>query len=342
MLDKHNKFVYTYVSDENFAWICGLSIMSLLSHNPGAEIYLLKTGFSEKSEKQMNEIAEKYHGTIHMLEIKESHRMDILNLRKWSSIVFVRLFLNEYLPEDIDRVLYLDCDTMIRGSLKDLSQMDLKGAVIAGSQDCLSSTYRRNIGLKPNDPYINAGVVLFDMVRIREMPMRKLISDFLSTHYYSNSYGDQDVINAIFKGHILVLPMQYNVLSVNYYWNYRELKLLRRPSRFYSENEFRTGIRDPLIVHFTGHVWCRRPWYLDSNHPLTDEFQKYLKESPWADHVLLKTKKSSKTVLFNVLFHLPRRIFLTLHGILHAFVFPWYKGILQKIKGHKMKEQFFN
>ncbi|WP_330847969.1 glycosyltransferase family 8 protein, partial [Streptococcus suis] len=84
---------------------------------------------------------------------------------------YFRILLPSQLPE-LDRILYLDCDILVKGSLNPLWESDLTHHYLAGVNelDMLhdNSDYRQKIGFTPQDIYVNAGVLLFNLELMRQ------------------------------------------------------------------------------------------------------------------------------------------------------------------------------
>lgn len=162
--------------------------------------------------------------------------------------------------------------------------MGYKGKDFWGVKDCIGSTYKKNIGMKKNKPYVNAGVLIIDLVNLRRIDIRKAIDKYMGKYERLISYADQDILNGIFKEQIGYLPPKYNVMTIDIAHSYREIQLLRRPTGFYSKEEMEEAIKNPRIIHFTTNMLVIRPWFINSDHPLKEEFDKYYEMSPWNRH----------------------------------------------------------
>ncbi len=136
----------------------------------------------------------------------------------FSKEIYYRILCSELLPKTLDRVLYLDADIMIRGSLKDFYEMDFQGKSLIGIRDIPEAVGFKEqheermarLGLSEDDIYINSGVLLINLMKMRES---FVLRDFLSrVEEYRNVlvFGDQDMINLYFKGDIGLADMGYN------------------------------------------------------------------------------------------------------------------------------------
>lgn len=120
-----------------------------------------------------------------------------IEVGRWNISTFFRLFLCTILPDDIDRCIYLDCDTVIRHSLKEFWETDLGDKVVAAVDDCRSDRYKAELNLDSNSTYTNNGVLLIDLKSWREMNVEKEFLDFIIAHNGDITYVDQGVLNGV-------------------------------------------------------------------------------------------------------------------------------------------------
>lgn len=146
-----------YASDNHYADILGISILSLLENNRECEeikVSIINDEISDENIRNIESIFKKYGRKFPTLKklrsIQEVLHMDVYEER-FSRTQFARLFLEDIVDENEDRILYMDCDVIVNGSLNDLWNLELNGNVGAALADVLSLWYRGNIGLQPND-----------------------------------------------------------------------------------------------------------------------------------------------------------------------------------------------
>jgi len=135
---------------------------------------------------------------LNFLQSFTRHRPESV-ARPWSGIVYARLFLPWYLPESIDKILYIDIDTLIRGSLDELYNTDLKNNPLG-----------MVMGVVPEYGY-NSGVILFDLKKIRSMPnVKDELIDHLRKYSIRYFLPDQTTINRFYANQITDLDFKYN------------------------------------------------------------------------------------------------------------------------------------
>ena len=317
-----------YTCDNNYVWIMGISVISLFENNKNLSelnVYLLGEKISVENKKILSDIATKYKRNINVIDVPKLDIPDSLVSARWPLSAFTRLFSGGILPMSIKKILYLDCDTIICGSIADLENVDFGNNVVCGVLDCISGTYKKNIGLSKNDPYINAGVLLLDLDKLREVNIKETIDLYMKKYMKLINYADQDILNGMFVGKIGNLDPKYDVMTIDVAHTFKEICTLRRPTAFYAKEELEHGIKDRRLIHYTTNMRVIRPWFKDSNHPLAFEFIKYMKLSPWKDRELLEVKFNSREAKVIGLINLfPRKMSLKILGVIHTILKPLY------------------
>lgn len=323
-----------YTCDDNYIWLMGISLISLLENNKNVEeinIFLLGENISVENRDKLNQISEKYGRTITIIEPKISSIPKELVSTRWPLSAFSRLYSAELLPEYLDKILYLDCDTIITTNIEELYNQDVDNCVLKGVKDCIGKQYKVNIGLNEDDIYINAGVLLLNLNKLRNIDVNLEISNFIKKYTNLISYADQDILNGIFKDKMMPIKPNYNVMTIDCVYKYKDIICLRRPTFFYTQDEMKDAVQNPYIIHYTTNMRIIRPWYLNSNHPYKDEFLKYYEISLWNEKELVEYHfKSNESKIIKLLQILPHGIAIRILGFLHAILKPKIKYLKYK------------
>lgn len=315
-----------YTCDNNFVWIMGISMISLFENNKDMDdlsVFLLGDHVSDANKKILSSIAQNYERTCHFVDVPDLNIPKSLTSNRWPKSAFTRMFSGELMPMDIHKILYLDCDIIVKGNISFLDSFDTKGYAVSAVKDCVSKQYKKKIGIANEDSYVNAGVLLMDLDKMRELDIRKMMSEFVDSHEGLVSYADQDILNGMFKGKFGILPPEYDVMTQMCAYTYKQILQYRRPSFYYSKEEIENAQRNPVIIHYTTCMLNIRPWCKNSKHPWASEFDKYQAMSPWAN-VPKKEVKFDKLEhkIIKSIFVLPDFISYRLIGLLHATIRP--------------------
>ena len=199
---------------------------------------------------------------------------------RWSICTYYRLILPEIVPE-LDKILYLDCDLLVVDDIGKLFDFDLGGKTCAAVATRLRRKHYDAIGLAPERPYYNAGVMLFDPSKMRrENHVARFISLFEELGDRIK-YPDQDILNLAYLDDCLKLPLRWNLNSSVY----RNSPL----EPHYSCEDTIAALKDPAIVHFTGR---HKPWlfFATTRHPYAFFYPQFAAMAGWPPLDLLKLK----------------------------------------------------
>lgn len=158
-----------------------------------------------------------------------------------------RLWLHQKLPH-VDRLIYLDGDMIVRGSIDYLFQKRVPVIAARNSLENIMSSESWNRGLGyAGSTCFNAGLLIMNLSALRRMDF----SGFVKKVLCRQSCNDQTVLNLFCQGQHTTLPSCYNYFA--------------REPRDIASNV------DPVIIHYCG---SRKPWNSDKIH-LSSEWHKY-------------------------------------------------------------------
>jgi len=190
-----------------------------------------------------------------------------------SYATYLRLVMGSVLPKNVSKILYLDCDMIVRTSLAPLWETNLAGnyaaAVAEGNAAAKIFSYLNLDGL-----YFNAGMILFNLDKYREDGMEEKILRRGEELAGQLSFLDQDLLNLAFHGKTVFVPYRWNV---NYCHEAHEH--FERIGFFsvYTEEQIREETVSPNIVHFGGE----KPWRMSCFHPFRKLYWECQRETPF-------------------------------------------------------------
>ena len=270
----NTKINIAYSSDNNYVRMLGVSLLSLLENNKEINqlnIYIIDNGIDDNNIEYLKNLVAGYSRNIYFIKFKNLCK-DLKTDGKFSVSSFSRLFLSQL--EDIEKIIYLDCDTIIERSLINLWNIEIDEYYIAGVEDFVTKDYRDMIGFSKKYKYINAGVLLINLRKWREDSIENQFLKCISYFKGSVPHHDQGTLNAICKDKILILSPEYNVMSGFFDYTRNQILKLAELDNYYSEEQLEFAKKNPVIIHFTAG-FKNRPWNTLCSHPLKDRFKNY-------------------------------------------------------------------
>lgn len=256
--------------DDNYAPHTAASILSILDHankSDNIHFYIILSNASNETKQKLSQIKSKKNFSMSFIDLQ---RTDFPNIPSYMfNPVNARLILPDIFPT-VDKVLYLDGDTIVLNSLAELYHQSLPNIYAAVVSDTTWSVdYRvKELGLSK---YFNSGVILLNLKKMRK---DKLIEKFIEAHhklYMENKiiWEDQDILNFVFDENVLFMPQRFNLLAHDI------------------ENFPKNEVQNPIIIHYTS---CK-PWKTNECN-YNAYYEKYVRQSPFSSSM----RKLEKTL----------------------------------------------
>lgn len=227
-------------------------LYSILEHSDSSVSFHVVCLLTEALPENMKAAMEQLDSIrLHISYINLQGRMeDIYVDERYTVAASYRLLLPDLLPE-YDKVIYVDCDMVVRNDLAELyRKTDLTdyylAAVFEASLDS-QLDYLLHLGVKPGN-YINSGFLLMNLQKLREDGMVKKLLQAAKTP--NLQFPDQDVLNQLCQGKIFGLPPYYNSIRTFYLPQYKKDFL-----HYYTEVDWQ-AVQQHGTVHYTGG----KPW----------------------------------------------------------------------------------
>ena len=279
-------------ADHKFVMPCGVLICSICMNNKNSIIHFYIITDDSLTNEDKADIENILTTTnpqtsivyLYVLE-KFVQKISWYKNNYYPKQIFYRLFMSELLPDDVDKVIYLDCDIIVRKSIEELWRMPLNdnyvGIVPDGGSGSLETYNRLQYSIELG--YFNSGVMLVNIAQWRKDDIFQKILNYIEDNKNSIVLGDQDPMNYLFRCKKVHVPMKYNVQpSFLYLYKYMSFSIYQ-----YKE-ELDEARKNPVVLHFAG---CR-PWEKGCNHPYKEEFFKYQSKTKWKDTPLIKVNRS--------------------------------------------------
>lgn len=287
-------------SDENYVPHLETLLISIGESNRKVEtinIYVLDAGISYKSRRVIEQIKYRYPNMgfkfYEMTEKVISERIGGEIVKDRSLATFSRLFIPEIIMDT--RAIYFDVDAIVLQDLRKLYQIDLEDFAIAGVRDSNPIIRHRNVGLCDYDAYINAGMILWNLKKCREIHFFEKCCEFINLYEGKVDAMDQGTINGVLGSRdlIKIIHPKYNVLTSMYQLEHDAIIRIYGLKDYYSDAELKEAIYDPVFVHFTPNM-TTRPWEKHCKHPMKSEYWKFRSKTEFNDMELSEDKRGLK------------------------------------------------
>lgn len=265
-------------TDSRFVIPTGVMFSSICINNQEEELnfHLIIDGSVTESQKEAlkEEIEKKYSNTtlsFYLIQIDDIKKYLIVKRACFPVSIYYRLLLENILPSNIDKVLYLDGDIVVRNNITDLWQTDITDyAVGAVVNQSLSNQFWKRLGYPKEKGYFNSGVLLINLKYWREHKLAQQYVKYIKENPDKLLYPDQDVLNVVLQDSKKLLPERYNVQEAFY-------RINRECVPCENTEEIEKAIYNPSIIHYTDV----KPWYYECKHPFRDVYYEYRSRTRW-------------------------------------------------------------
>ncbi|KRN50668.1 glycosyltransferase [Pediococcus damnosus] len=221
------------------------------------DVYVIQKNKLKKTKKIMtfcHQLGLNYHPVI----LGETFLKDAPVTDRYPETIYYRLLAQEYLPSDMERILYLDVDILAINDLSKLYQLDLGNFLYAAaSHSALSNNVtepinKLRLGNYEAESYYNSGIMMLNLKAIRSNVKIDDIIAYINKNKMALFLPDQDVLNGLYGHQIKKIPDElYNFDA-------------RRSPLYYGLSNGKWDldwvIQHTVILHFCGRD---KPWKKD-------------------------------------------------------------------------------
>lgn len=260
---KDNKLNIFFVLDKNYIVPFTVTLTSILENNQDLAFNVFVIHELEQNQEldtAYEFFQQKYQLTLNLKKIK-ANEFDKFYLSKYiTKAAYYKLLLPSILPSEVEKGLYIDCDTVVIGSLKELNaisffELGYEVGLLAVEDIRKEREIKRMRSMgEATKSYFNSGVMFVNLKKWREDEADKKMIEIGEKYGNQLTYHDQDILNIFFENNHANLDPRYN----------RDASIKHNTP--------------PIILHYLG---TSKPWHFVDNSPYKHIYRKYLKITPF-------------------------------------------------------------
>ncbi|MDD6568396.1 MAG: glycosyltransferase family 8 protein [Eubacteriales bacterium] len=216
------------------------------------DLYIIHSSLTLKDFQKINAVTINTDITLHPIKVDDTLFDGAPTCKRISKETYYRIFASELLPKNLDRILYIDPDTVILNSLDDFYETDFDGNVIIGAkhfEGVMDIWNRKRLFMKKSERYINAGIMLFNLKLMRKIFSKEKVFEIINKKKHILFLADQDVINIMYDG--LIGLFDENVINLD------ERCFARLADKMSFEKAIKYVEKNTVIIHYNGKY---KPW----------------------------------------------------------------------------------
>lgn len=276
-----------FAVNAKYACYNAVTIQSIIEHcseNDFYRIYILQDGLGDAFVRRLEGIGSK-NVVVRCVDVGDlinQKQVDLHIRAHFSKETYFRMVIPEIMPF-YEKVIYLDCDLVVKDDVAALLNEDIGEHYIAGVRDCyahmMDERLKKDLGIDGLG-YVNAGVLVINMKQwLKHDLMTECFEMISRTPKEKLLYLDQDVLNTVCYNKI------YHFDEV---WNF-QWHMLHCEKR-YEEMLVPRAMRikdDCKILHFSSQI---KPWR-QPELELSNEFWRYARKTDFYEEILYANMK---------------------------------------------------
>lgn len=258
------------------------SILENSSNEDSYKFFIISEYISNQNIRKIEKLKSIKDFEYEIMTVNADMFKNIGFYKKINISAFYRFFL--FTIKSVDKILYLDSDTIVRHDIRELFETDIEDYYIAGVEDIVGKQLVNIYKLSPTTTYINSGVMLLNLKFLREINIGEEVMN-LPPDFTINNFGDQDIINYMIQDKVLPLDLKWNVC-----YPYK--------TTYSDENYYHQVAKDPAIFHY---ITDTKPW-LPNKYPMyKKDYFKYLSMTPWFNEFMAQYQIEENTIIMQYL-----------------------------------------
>jgi len=258
--------------DQNYLTPFFVVLTSVFSNNPASciHVHAIATGLSIAEKDRIRAFVQQHQNEITFYEVSSEQLAGfaVPQNSHLSVATYYRLFLPYLITEEVDKLLYLDTDIVVIGSLSELYNTNLEALLFAAVPEVSATKNRPDLGIYEENIYFNAGVMLMNIAEWKKRRISEKAIQCIQNYPEKLIYHDQDALNIVAENHYYKLDGKYNVLPFDI-------------PEYLPTRKYKDFLKDKVIMHYTLKEY--KPWSILSTHHFSYLYKIYFDKSPQAN-----------------------------------------------------------
>ncbi len=248
--------------DENYLMPCKVMLDSFFASNPneqGVTVYLLHSAISDDKLEELAGFCSGFGAELKPIAVDTALFENAPTSKRYPKEMYYRLLSPLILPQEVERVLYLDPDMLIINPLRPLWELNLYGKTFAAASHTGLTEMANGINqvrLDTAHEYFNSGVMLIDLITARKLVTAEDVFGCVREHEKELILPDQDVFNILYGKETRPID--------DVIWNYDVRNYSKYLIRSTGKHDLNWVMQNTAILHFCGK---NKPWHEEYKNP---------------------------------------------------------------------------
>lgn len=260
----------------------GISIISLCENNKDIDeiiIYFIGKDVSKENVGILRNLTERYNRKFEYIDFDSiAYDLNISAIGRHIETIYAKVFFSRI--EGMDKIIYLDSDTVVTGSLAPLWDEDLSDSYMGVVQTF--SKNKAELGILESEPFFNDGMAIVNVDYCRKNHLTEKVLKVIDEYNGNPPTLSEGALNKVCQGHIKYISLRWNCMAGILYFARLDVKELAKDLDQYSLYDIKDSCENPVVIHYLT-AFYNRPWFVPCSHPYKDCYSHYKSLSPWKD-----------------------------------------------------------
>lgn len=244
-----------FTINSNYLWLTEICIKSIIRFpaENGYSFYILHSDLTAEEISSFEKRLSRNHVQFHFIQIDSASFSAFPQNSRYPQTMYYRLLAAKFLPEHLDRILYLDPDIIVIRPLDELYKMPFCDKLFFGAthvKKFLTKVNAARLDIPEDTPYLNSGVLLMNLAALRKQQNINSILEYIQRRQNFFTLPDQDILSALYGQETWILDtMIYNLSD--------RILTLYNANPQNEKRDLDWVQKNAVILHFCGK---NKPW----------------------------------------------------------------------------------
>lgn len=291
-----------FICDDNYCMPTAVCIQSIIDNYfqcDKLKIHVCSFGLATRNVERLKKMGNSdVEIIINLFDRKKvEDRLNIVSQRSHvTPTALIKFELPNYF-KDLDSILYMDSDIVVKSDISELFQIDLSDYYLAASYEFFEYLKRIQYSLKRSLGkffYFNSGIMLLNLRKMREENISEKLWDY-KLNKAKTTLMDQESLNAICASKTLHLPIKWNFNPL-----FNNKSFVKYINKVYNSNYTALSdlIEDIKVIHYVGAK--DKPWKYQ-NARMRDYWENCFERTPFACELNLSVSKAEERSFYRII-----------------------------------------
>ncbi|MFT8457726.1 MAG: glycosyltransferase family 8 protein [Liquorilactobacillus ghanensis] len=240
--------------DDHFVTQLKTLLFSIKINSPGCSFHIYILQKKLRRQKELLTFCQKIEIDCTILTLKKDKFHHAPQTKRYPETIYYRLLAQNYLPDDVEKIIYLDADILCINNILPLYQTDIDDYLYAAASHSQLTNFTKVVNkvrlkMYEAEEYYNSGVLLINVPQAKKKINAADLQNFIAENRTTLILPDQDILNSLYGGQIYSVPDQI--------YNYDARKSLIYEMISGGSWDLNWVIAHTVFLHFCGRD---KPW----------------------------------------------------------------------------------